>query len=90
MKVLLTHPAFLHADLCFDGRFCKSIVFYYEMNVFFYRIFAMLLRHAEIIEKMYSNRRCCQEWERYVTKLPKNTVILERQQTTIKLGINDM
>ena len=35
MKVLLTNPAFLHADLCFDSHFCKSIVFYWEMNVFF-------------------------------------------------------
>ena len=37
---------FTYIDLRFCCHFCKSIVFYCEMDVFLYRIFAMLLRHA--------------------------------------------
>jgi len=53
MKVLLTSPAYLHEDMRFERHIYKSIVFYCNMNAFFICIFAMVLRHVQIIVKMY-------------------------------------
>ena len=36
MKVLLTTPAYLHGDLRLERHIYKSIVFYCNINVFFY------------------------------------------------------
>ena len=53
MKVLLTKAAYLHEDLGFECHMCEFIDFYSKLNVFSDCIFTRVLRHAQIIVKMY-------------------------------------
>ena len=87
MKVLLTKAAYLHEDLGFERHICEFIDFYSNLNVFFDCIFTRVLRHAQIIVKMYDFLSFSRPGDRYFTKSLENTVVWAREKHTIKLGV---
>ena len=67
----------------------KTLDFYDQIVAYFWCIFAMVLRHAQFIVKMYDYWWFERRQDQYSMKSLINTSVWAHQQTTIKLGSFD-